>query len=174
MLFKENKNKEGLFKSIALAYFVLIMHILLAAALGLVVIFFGGLAQNFLWIFLGGMLLIAFSAYLFFRRLRKEGRSLREAMQTPMFQGRSVEISFMGGMASLKLGAPTVNPEHKVLEVSAPQQNLLLEDPDVARIKEIENLARLLEKNLITPEEFAAAKAKLLGFDHGRSTTLSH
>jgi hypothetical protein len=163
MMFKQTNNKEGLFKSIALAYVVLIMHLLLAAALGLVVIFFGGLAQNFLWIFLGGMLLIAGSAYLFYRRLRKEGRSLREALRAPIFEGRSVEISFMGGMAALRLGPPTATAERKVLEAGAAQHSLLLEDPEVARIKEIETLAKLLEKNLITPEEFAAAKAKLLG-----------
>lgn len=153
--------KEGLFKSIALAYAVLIMHLVLAAGLGLVVIFFGGLAQNFIWIFLSGMVLLALSAYLFYRRLRREGRSLKEAMHSPVFQGRSVEISFLGGMAALKLGAPTGNDALNALEGSEPP--LLLEDPESVRVKEIEALARLLEKELITPEEYAAAKAKLLG-----------
>jgi hypothetical protein len=159
----ETNKKEGLFKSIALAYTVLIMHLVLAAALGLLVIFFGGLAQNFLWIFLAGMVLLAGSAYLFYRRLRREGQSLREAMRSPMFEGRSLEISFMGGMASLRLGPPTTQTGPKVLEAGEGHRSLLLEDPDVARVKEIETLAKLLEQNLITPEEFAAAKSKLLG-----------
>lgn len=160
---KDTPKKEGLFKSIALAYVVLIMHLVLAAGLGLVVIFFGGLAQNFIWIFLGGMVLLALSAYLFYRRLRKEGRSLREAMRSPMFQGRSVEISLLGGMAALRLGPPAKNNGPIALEGGEDQSTLLLEDPDAPKVKEIETLARLLEQNLITPEEFTAAKSKLLG-----------
>ncbi len=153
--------REGLFKSIALAYTILILHVLLIAGLGVIVLFFGGLVQNLVWIMLGGMLLIGISAYLFYRRMRREGRSLGEALRSPMFQGRAVEISFMGGMASFRLGPPTA-PASKALEGADPPEPLKLEDPESVRIRDIAALAQLLEKNLITPEEFAAAKRKLL------------
>jgi len=153
--------RDGLFKSIALAYTILIMHVLLIAGLGLVVLFFGGLVQNLVWIVLGGMLLLGLSGYLFYRRMRREGRSLGEALRSPMFQGRSVEISFMGGMASFRLGAPTT--PSKALDSGDSQEPLQLEDPESTRIRDITALAQLMEKNLITPEEFTAAKRKLLG-----------
>lgn len=156
----KNNGREGLFKSIVLAYTILILHVLLIAGLGLVVLFFGGLVQNLVWILLGGMLLIGLSGYLFYRRMRQEGRSLGEALRSPMFQGRPVEISFMGGMASFRLGPPTTP---KAVEGGNPSEPLKLEDPESARIRDITALAQLLEKNLITPEEFAAAKRKLLG-----------
>jgi hypothetical protein len=153
--------REGLFKSIALAYTILIMHVLLIAGLGLVVLFFGGLVQNLVWIVLGGMLLLGLSGYLFYRRMRREGRSLGEALRSPMFQGRSVEISFMGGMASFRLGAPTT--PSKALDGGDTREPLQLEDPESVRIRDITALAQLMEKNLITPEEFTAAKRRLLG-----------
>ncbi len=158
----KTNHREGLFKSIALAYTILILHVLLIAGLGLVVLFFGGLVQNLIWIVLGGMLLLGLSGYLFYRRMRREGRSLGEALRSPMFQGRSVEISFMGGMASFRLGAPT-NPAPRALEGGDLRDPLQLEDSESMRIRDITALAQLLEKNLITPEEFTAAKRKLLG-----------
>ncbi|MBI5064027.1 MAG: SHOCT domain-containing protein, partial [Desulfatitalea sp.] len=153
---------EGLFKSIALAYTILILHVLLIAGLGLVVLFFGGLVQNLVWIVLGGMLVLGLSGYLFYRRMRREGRSLGEALRSPMFQGRAVEISFLGGMASFRLGPPISS---KALEGGYQREpmQLELEDPERMRIRDIAALGQLLEKNLITPEEFTAAKRRLLG-----------
>ena len=157
---KIDNKREGLFKSIAMAYTILVLHVVLLAALGLLVLFFGGLVQYLLWIVLAGMGLVALSAYLFYRKLRSEGRSLKEAMQSPLFRGRSLEVSFLGGMASLKLGAP-VGPA--AIEAGGQDAHLELEDPERQRIREIEALAQLLEKSLITPEEFALAKRRVLG-----------
>ncbi|MBI5062499.1 MAG: SHOCT domain-containing protein, partial [Desulfatitalea sp.] len=61
MPLSKTNNREGLFKSIALAYTILILHVLLIAGLGLVVLFFGGLVQNLVWIVLGGMLVLGLS-----------------------------------------------------------------------------------------------------------------
>ncbi|MFZ1984540.1 MAG: SHOCT domain-containing protein [Desulfatitalea sp.] len=157
---KKTNHREGLFKSIALAYTILILHVLLIAGLGLVVVFFGGVVRNMVWIVLGGIALVALSGYLFYRRLRREGRSLGEALRSPMFQGRAVEISFMGGMATFRLGPPN---DQKALESGEYKEPLKLDDPETARIRDITALAQLLEKNLITPEEFTAAKRKLIG-----------
>ncbi len=158
------KKNEGLFSSILMAYTILVLHVILLAGLGLLVVFFGGVVQNMVWIFIGGMAIIALSAYLFYRRLRREGRSLREALRSPMFQGRSVEISLLGGMASFRLGAP--DSSRQPLQVDGNSQPLRLEDPEAAKIRDIAALAQLLEKNLITLEEFDAAKEKLLGGNH--------
>ncbi len=157
---KNEDKREGVFKSIILAYTILILHVLLIAGMGLLVLFFGGMVQYLFWIVIAGMGLIALSAYLFYRKLRKEGRSLKEAMQSPMFQGRAMEVSFLGGMASFRLGAPT---QPSAIEAGNGHTPLALEGPEDKRIREIKELGQLLEKNLITPEEFASAKRRVLG-----------
>lgn len=157
---KIQKNSDGLFKSIFLAHLILFLHLFLFAALGLVVVFLSGMMQYMVWVLLGGMSLVGLSAYLFFRRLRKEGRSLGEALRSPLFKGRAVEVSLLGGMATLKLDKPQADD---VLELESRSPALQLEDPESARIKEISALAQLLEKELITPDEFTKAKQRLLG-----------
>jgi hypothetical protein len=157
---KTQKNNDGLFKSIFLAHLILFLHLFLFAALGLMVVFLSGMMQYMVWVLLGGMSVVGLSAYLFFRRLRKEGRSLGEALRSPMFRGRAVEVSLLGGMATLKLDKPH---DGDVLELESRPTALQLEDPESARIKEISTLAQLLEKKLITPDEFTKAKERLLG-----------
>jgi hypothetical protein len=160
MISKTQKNNDGLFKSIFLAHLILFLHLFLFAALGLMVVFLNGMMQYMVWVLLGGMTLVGLSAYLFLRRLRKEGRSLGETLRSPIFNGRAVEVSLLGGMATLKLDKPHSDD---VLELESQQPTLQLEDPESARIREISLLAQLLEKELITPDEFTKAKQRLLG-----------
>lgn len=162
MRLKTTKNSDGLFKGIFLAHLILFLHLLLFAALGILVVFLSGVMQHMLWILLGGMGVVALSAYLFYRRLRREGKTLGEILRSPVFEGRSVEVSLLGGMATLKLDKPGDGNAPKAIE-GGQQQPLQLEDPQSARIKEITALAQLLEKELITPDEFAKAKRQLLG-----------
>lgn len=162
MEFDSKPKREGLFKSVALAYLILVMHVVLLAAMGLMIFFFSGLVYYMFWIFAGGALLIGLSAFLFYRKLKREGRSLAETLKSPVFGGRSVEISVMGGFATLKLGGPA---DSHLLTDGGHHPQLQLEDPEVVRIREIALLAEMLEKELITPEEFAQAKQRLLGGD---------
>jgi ABC-type multidrug transport system fused ATPase/permease subunit len=156
----KNSNNESLFKSVMLAHLILALHLLLLGILVVLIFFFGWLVTHLFWIILGILLISGLVSYLVFRRLRREGRSLREALRSPMFEGRSVEIDLFGGMASFRLGPPS-GP--KALEYGNKNQLLSLEDPELTRMREISELAELLEKKLITPEEFAAAKRKILG-----------
>ncbi len=160
MRFTNNKNSEGLFKSIFFVQVVLILHLLLLAALGILVAFLSGVMQYMLWVLLGGMALVALSAFLIFRRLRREGKTLGEALRSPTFEGRAVEVSLLGGLATFKLGKPK---SKLALENDSQPPPLQLEDSETARIREIKELAQLLEKEYITPEEFAKAKQRLLG-----------
>ncbi len=158
---KKNKKSDGIFKSILAAHVILFLHLILFAVLGLLVVFLSGMMQYMLWIFLGGMALIGLSAYLFYRRLRKEGKNLKETLRSPVFQGRQLEVSLLGGMATLKLDQKQSRPEKTIGSNYNPP--LQLEDPETARIREINDLARLLEKELITRDEFNRAKQRLLG-----------
>jgi hypothetical protein len=152
------KPKSGIFKGIMMSHVVLVLHLLLFAGIAVVVTFMGGVMQYMVWILLAGMIVIALSAYLIFRRLRREGRSIADALRSPMFRGRSVEVSLLGGFATMRLESGT--PDSAIQKSgSTPMQ---LEDPETSRIREINSLAQLLEKKLITPDEFDTAKQRLL------------
>jgi len=150
---------EGLFKSVMLAYMVLVLHVLLMVLLGLMVIFFRGVVQYMLWIFIAGTLVIIISAAYFYRRMKAEGKTLKQMLSSPMLKGRPVEVSFLGGLASFRVGAPG---NMQQLESRTADPSRQLEDPETARIRELTELARMLEKDLITREEYNQAKKTLL------------
>ena len=158
----KNKEGDGLVKSVLLAYFILALHVLLIAGMAILVLFFRGVVNYMLWIVLGGIAVAGLSAFFFIKRMRAEGKSLREMLRNPVFSGRSVEVSLLGGMATVKLGqpAPLQAIEHDA-SVDIPR----LQGPDAPRnpeISELAELARLLEKDLITVDEFNRAKRQLL------------
>lgn len=155
---------ETHFKSVLMAYGILILHLVLIAAMGIMVLFFRGFIEYMIWVFLGGSTALAISAYHFYRRMKKEGKTLKEMLSTPMFRNRSVEISLLGGIASLKIGKP--QPSHAVegLDsqwIDTPRQ---LEDPLTARVRELAELAKMLENELITIDEFNEVKREMLRF----------
>ncbi len=58
---KNEHSERGLFNSVLTAHFIIILHIILIGGIGLLVLFFSGVAQYMTWIFLGGIaLLMAF------------------------------------------------------------------------------------------------------------------
>lgn len=156
---KKKKKSDGLVKSIVLAHVVLILHLCLLAVLGLLVAFLSGVMHYMVWILVGTMAVVVLSAYLFYRRLRRQGKSIKDALRSPSFAGRSVEISLLGGMATLRLDHSDAK---RALPMANGQHALQLEDPAADHAHQINELAKLLQKELITPEEFAKAKERLL------------
>jgi len=156
---KKKKNENGLFKGVMTAYFIVVLHVLLIAGVGLLVIFFQGIINYMPWILLGGSALVIASVYLFYRRIKKQGMTLCETLNSPMFHGRAVEVSLLGGLASVKVGAAGGAP---ALENNSSTQYLQLEDPASVRLKELTELANLLEKNLITLDEYNEFKQQIL------------
>jgi hypothetical protein len=63
-------------------------------------------------------------------------------------------------MATMRLGKPNART---ALPMDGDADAPRLEDPESQRIREIQALADLLEKQLITREEFDRAKGRLLG-----------
>lgn len=159
MFKKKEKENDGLFKSVVLAYTILAMHILLIAGLALLVLFFRGLVNYMLWIFIGGTIILVASAVYFYRRMKAQGRTLRDILNSSTFQDRAVEVSVLGGLATLKIGKPDYRP---AIEVGPTRTIPQLEDPDTAHIRELKELAHLRESDLITEEEYDQAKKKLL------------
>lgn len=160
---KKEKKAEGLFKGVFMAYFILLFHLLLLVGLGGMVLFFRGFVEYMLWIFLGVTAIILGSGIYFFLRIRRGQKSLGEALNSPTFRDRSVEVSLLGGLASLRVGAPTgrTEPAGPMLEGATTDPRLQLEDPNSMRIRELNALARLLEDDLITREEYNKAKQQL-------------
>ena len=158
MLFKKRKNGESLFKGVMLAYFILVLHVLLLAGVGLMVIFFRGIINYMLWIFIGGCVIIIAIAYYIYKRMKEEGKTLKETLSSPMFSGRPIEVSVLGGMASFKMGRPSNIP---ALGNDQSKQFLQLEDSSAMRIRELTELANLLENNLITRDEYNKAKQQI-------------
>jgi hypothetical protein len=147
-----------LFKGVLLAHLILALHLILIAMVVIVVIFLGGIARYWLWILLGGLALVGASGYFFYRRLKAQGRNvLRDLKDVRMPAGGSLEVSFMGGLASVRFARPgQTGPE-----ALPPSATPLLEDAETQRVRELTSLAQMYEKELITREEFERAKAVL-------------
>jgi hypothetical protein len=156
---KPKKESDGLLKSVLMAYLVLALHVLVIAMICILVIFFRGIVNYMPWVFLAVTLLILASGYYFYRRMRAEGKNLREILRSPLFEGRSVEVSFLGGFASIRLNQPG---DQLPPAIEANARPLQLEDPETQRIRQLTELAHLLEKDLITREEYDNAKQHLL------------
>jgi hypothetical protein len=155
------KSESGeLFRGILLAHLILFLHLLFILGLGVVIIFFRGVSQYTLWIFLGATAALIASGYFCYRLIKSKGKqTLKDIEDSAVFKNRSVEVRFLGGVASLKIGQPGSS---KAIENPGYNPQHQLEDPDTVRIRELDRLAQMLEKNLITLDEFAIAKKKLL------------
>lgn len=155
---KENKN-DGLFKSIFIAYGILLLHVILLAALGLLVLFFRGVINYMTWIFLGGATMILASAYYFLRKIKQEKNTISEILKLPEFHNKDIEIKLLGGAASFKVG----NQDHGEAIPIQDLHNLQLENPAKSRIHDLGELSRLYENEMITKTEYETLKAELLG-----------
>lgn len=161
---ESDKTKEGsgLFKGVFMVCSILLLHMVLLAGLGCLVLFFRGMVQYMLWIFLGGSALVTYSGYRVFKRMRDERKNLGELLSLPMFTGRSVEVNLLGGLASIKVG----NRETADMTYTY-DPSRQLEDPAANRIRELGELARLFENKLITLDEYNRTKEQLLNGTSG-------
>jgi hypothetical protein len=164
-MFSKKKDNEGLLKGVWMAYSILALHVLLIAAMGCLVLFFSGIIQYMIWIFLGSSLFVGLSGYRFYHRMKEEKRSLHEMMDSPLFRGKSLEISLLGGLASIKVGMPSSHPmlpmSEPVMAHPAAVPFPRLTDPTTARLRELSELARLYENHLITLDEYSRLKEQI-------------
>lgn len=158
-MFKKKLEDGNVLKSVFLAYFILIFHVVLLVAVGLLVLFLSGIINYLAWIMLGGAILLVSSIYLFLRYLHKESLSLSKLMTLPEFAGQNVEVNFLGGLASFKIS--NKGKTSKMIGDDHPSSVPRLEDLEAARVQELTELGHLLEKGLISSDEFSQAKKKL-------------
>lgn len=154
------KAPENLFGGVLLAHLVLVLHVILIFGLGACLFFFGGVITYLPWVLALGGVLVAGSAYLWWKHIKRRGRKLKDALKDPLFQGRTVEVSLLGGLASVRLGQ---SQEPLAIPHEGPKTPKLLTDPSAPHAEQLVDLARLLKQDLITIDEFLAAKKELTG-----------
>ncbi|MFH1156018.1 MAG: SHOCT domain-containing protein [Pseudomonadota bacterium] len=163
MKFKK-RDKEGIFKSLFAAYFVILLHVFLLAGTGITVVLFRGVYHYLPWIMSGLAVLILLLFWIFYMRMKKSSSDMREMLSFPEFRDRRIEIRLLGGLASFTIdGKPESLPVIGYDERGRPEGGLLrLENSDAAIERRIRELASLYESDLITKEEFDVAKQKIL------------
>ncbi len=156
------KDKDGVFKSIFTAYAILLLHLLLLGGAGVAVVLFKGVYHYLPWImgFLG--LTVLAGAFFLYRRFTLESSDIGRFFSMPGLEDRTIEVKLIGGLASFKI-SPRENGQVRLEQNPViPSGNLIGEAVTDATEQKILKLTALLEKDLITQEEFETAKQKIL------------
>jgi len=162
MQIKEEQNRS-MFSSVAVIALIILFHVALIVGLISSIILFKGIYDLRWWILGIGLLLVIASGYYFYRRAKAGKRRLRDIMNDPAFQNRSVEISLMGGMATLRIGHQDSHYQQpRMIDVGPDAEIKQLTAPSSHQIAELTELNRMLEQGLITKEEFLRLKQDIL------------
>ena len=164
---KQHNNREKQWGEITKSFFfsylvltlILVLNIVLFFVVGIIIIFFKGVLDYIVWILILGAILTGIFCYFLWKKMKESGQTLREMMGDPLLRGRDLEVNLLGGFFSVKIGRPTSPLSIEDLPSSKPKQ---LEVPQISRARDLTHLASLLEKNLITREEFIRAKEALM------------
>ncbi len=180
------KDKEGLFKSLFAAYFVLLLHVFLVVGVGVAVVLFKGVYEYLPWILSGIAALVIAVFWLFYLRIKRSSTDIQDVLSHPAFQNRNVEIKLLGGVATFKLSMPVSNSDNLLAGQSGQGVNLLVQDTNARRIgyneaaeddqnyssklesfnnnieQRLAQLAQLYNQNLITDDEYSMAKKRIL------------
>ncbi len=158
----KDKSNSGMFSGIFLTHLILLMHGLVIVMLALLVVFFRGVVSYMPWLVGGGVLLVLGSAWYIWRRLKRSQRDLRDLLNNPILKDRAVEISFLGGVASLRLGQPgSAGGQLPILEAPSVEPAVQLEDPEAQRLRELSRLVKLRESGHINDDEYHLLKKGL-------------
>ncbi len=149
----------SLTKGVLLAFLILFFHVGMLLVVALLVVFFGFIIQYFAWILLALGLGAAGTIGFILYTLKKQSSSIAEVLTMPEFKGKNIELRLFGGLASLKVTDSLESAP--MLEHDDRWQSRYLESPDTSRVRELSELARLLENDLITQEEYQQAKDDL-------------
>ncbi len=163
---KLNKtDKEGVFKNIFIAYFILLFHVVLLAGIAVFVVLIKGFFEYLPWIMAGAGLLVALCVWLVIRQMRKNSAQIQDILSDEQLKHRNVEISFMGGLASFKVQSNAEDTRRLLTypepDNLSPDTRLIETDMDKAEQK-MNQLNALYEKDLITKEEFDQARQSII------------
>lgn len=159
----KHKDRDGLFKSIFTAYFILLLHVLLLAGVGLSVVLFKGVYHYLPWVMGGLGILVLSVTWFLYRYMRQSTSDIRSILSVPEFQDRTVEMRFLGGLASFKVQAK--QPDTPLLDHPDNTRlgdNLLIENSADRAERKMLELNTLYEKNLISRDEFEKARQTVI------------
>ena len=144
------KSDYSIFKNLSVAFLILLAHVILIGIIGVLTLFFGWIGNNVGWVMIGVLCVSMAIAYWFYRRVKSDSRVIKDIIGDASMKGKSVEVSFLGGMASFKIGD------------AQPGNIKQLDAPKSETIVSLTELTKMYEKKLITSEEFNKAKEKIL------------
>lgn len=154
------EENRSIYSSVLFIMLILLLHVVLIAGLIFSTVLIKGIYDLRWWILAAGLLAIAGSGYYFYRRIKTGKRRLRDILNDPEFQNRSLEISFLGGMATLRVA----HQDHQPRLVELQHEDAVKQLPHFSspQISELAELNRMLEQGLITKEEFLRLKKDIL------------
>jgi len=152
--------QENIFGGVLLTFFVLFFHVILILGLAVLMLFFRGIIKYLPWIIAIGGGVIVGSGYLWWKHMKKRGKKLRDILRDPLFQGRTIEVSLLGGLASLRLGQTQEPPTIGYGVSEKPKQ---LQEPTDDRAEQLAKSAHSLKQDLITVDEFLKANQGIIG-----------
>lgn len=162
-MISKNSNDSGLPRGIYIASIILLLHVVLLAVIGSMIILFKGMYQYLPWI-LGGLgILITATVWILYQRMKKNSSDIKEILSMPQFQNREVEVKFLGGMASFKI-APETNPQTMIEHHALNNSNTpLIENGLNKKEEKIFKMKELFKKeDLMDKKEFEKAKQDIL------------
>ncbi len=118
----DSPEQASLFKGVLLANFVLFSHVALIFVLAFLAFFSGGVIAYLPWILAAAGVFIMISGIFFWRCMKKQGKVLKDVLKDPSFQNRTIEVSLLGGLASLRVGRPQGPPMIQYEAAEAPRQ----------------------------------------------------
>lgn len=156
-----DNQKEGLFRSIFTAHIIVLLHILILAGVGLMVVLFKGVYLYLPWIMGGIGIFILLTAWFIYRQVRSGSSDIHQILSMPQFKDRNVEIKIIGGLATLKMGPASKND---VIQLENRETNnaMLLEEKSRRTEDKLAMLLQLYEKKLISEKDFERAKQEII------------
>ena len=148
-------SENPLFKSITVAFLILIMHVLLIGGVGILVLLVSGIINHTAW-FLAGIALTAVGSYMIYKRIKADSKELKKAVGD--LHDKNIEISLLGGMASMKISSSNAESSTRQIESD---RTKLLSAPGSGNVQQLTELSRLYEKKLITRDEYEKAKKEI-------------
>jgi hypothetical protein len=148
------KSENTIYKGIMAAFLILIMHVLLIGSIGVMVLFFYGIINHSIWMVIA--ITCFFSGAVWIVRRIRESRAVINNVTGNSLKGKTIEVSFLGGIANFKISDSQNNL--RITQGPTAQKQIPSSTPD--NIRTLAELADLYEKKLITPDEYSRAKKK--------------
>lgn len=140
---------------------ILALHVLLLGGIGLATVFIGGIANYMGWILLGGFVLIGSGCYSVFRLMKRESRSLMSMMDSPMLSNRDVEVSLLGGFASIKISSPKNVQPMVGYDPADPQKRLESVKSGIPQ-ENMKEMKGILERPHIMSDEYDVTSGRMM------------